>query len=126
MSWGSDVLVEESVVMDFLVVVECLDFLVLERKSLNQTVQCQIELWQVLVDDVLDLDFDWGSEVHSKSFQELQMGQILCQNPQMFGVKDFLLVEGGILVMCVYKNLSDILNLIILLEDKQRFKYGGI
>ena len=72
-------------VVDFLVVVESLDFLVLERKSLNQRVQCQIELWQVLVDDVLDLDFDWGTEVHSKSFQELQMGQTLCQNPQMFG-----------------------------------------
>ena len=55
-SWGSDVLVEESVVVDFLVVVEsldflgveieCLDFLVLEGKTLDQTVQCQIELWQ--------------------------------------------------------------------------------
>ena len=112
-SWGSDVLVEESVVMDFLVVVEslnflvvvecldflgveieCLGFLVLVRKSLDQTVQCLIELWQVLVDDALGLDFDWGSEVHLKNFLELQMDQTLCQNPQMFGVKDFLLVEG--------------------------------
>ena len=81
-------------VEEFLVVVEWLDFLVWERKSLGQIIQCQVELWQVLVDDVLDLDFDWGSEVHSKTFQELQMGQTLCQNPQMFGVKDFLLVEG--------------------------------
>ena len=81
--------------LDFLgVEIECLDFLVLERKILDQTVQCQIELWQVLVDDVMGLDFDWGSEVHSKSFQELQMGQTLCQNPQMFRVKDFLLVKG--------------------------------
>ena len=76
-----DFLVEESVVVEFLVVVECLDFLlvecldflvvvecldflvvveflVLERKNLDQTVQFQIELWQVLVDDVLGLDFD--------------------------------------------------------------------
>ena len=37
---GSDVLVEESVVVDFLVVVESLDFLGVERKSLDQTVQC--------------------------------------------------------------------------------------
>ena len=74
-SWGSEFLVEESVVVDFVFVVgrvdllvvvecldvlgveiECLDVLVLDRKSLDQTVQCQIELWQVLVDDVLDLD----------------------------------------------------------------------
>ena len=76
-SWGSDVLVEESVVVDFLVVVESLDFLGVEIESLNQIFQCQIELWQVLVDDVLYLDFDWGSEVHSKSFLELQMGRLM-------------------------------------------------
>ena len=99
-SWGSNVLFEENVVVYFLVVVEslyflgveieCLDFLVLVRKNLDQTVQCQIELWQVLVDVVLGLDFDWGSEVHSESFLELQMDQNLCRNPKMFGVKDFL------------------------------------
>ena len=79
--------------MDFLVVgTEYLYFLGLVSEGLDQTVQYQRELLQVQVDFVLDLD--WGSEVHLINFQELQMGQTLCQNPQMFGVKDFLLVEG--------------------------------
>ena len=64
----------------------------LVRKSLDQTVQYQRELLHVLVDVVLYLD--WGSEVHLRNLQELQMGQTLCQNPLMFRVEDFLLVEG--------------------------------
>ena len=77
-------------ILDFLGVVESLDFLGVEIESLNQIVQCQIELLQVRVNDVMGLDFDWGSEVHSKNFLELQMDQTLCQNLQKFGVKDFL------------------------------------
>ena len=77
-SWGSNLLVEEIVVeyflvveflvevsvdVEFMVIAECLDFhgvvhldfLVRERKNLDQ---CQTELWQVWVDDVLGLDFE--------------------------------------------------------------------
>ena len=39
-----DFLVEESVVVDFLVVVKCLYFLGVVRKSLDQTGQYQIKL----------------------------------------------------------------------------------
>ena len=84
--------------MDFLVVeTGYLDFLGLVSESLDQTVQYHRELLHVLVDFVLDLD--WGSEFHLRKFQELQMDQTLCQNPQMFVVRDFLLVERDFLLV---------------------------
>ena len=68
-----------------------MDFLGYEFENLDQIDQYQKELYQVLADFVLDVD--WESEVRLVCFLELLRVQTLYQNLQMFKVRDILLVS---------------------------------